>query len=61
MQRPNEYTRARVARGFMTKGDTNVYASKGGWWKWTEAKYPRKKIAGKTTLRPVFILVVRPG
>jgi len=50
MQSPNEYTRARVAGEFIAKGDTKVYALKGGWWKWIEAKYPLEKNSRKNHL-----------
>ena len=36
----DEGTSARAARKFMEKGFTKVYALKGGWHEWFDAKFP---------------------
>lgn len=37
---PSEYTSARVARKVIDEGYSKVYALKGGWKEWFDAKYP---------------------
>jgi rhodanese-related sulfurtransferase len=37
---PAEHTSAGAAQQFLSKGYTKIFALKGGWWEWVEAKFP---------------------